>query len=131
MYKLNLNLSKYFPALFIIVIVLITSQLSQQQQNLCGTDGTRNWVNDASSCHAYLWCNWDRSTSPPTLISVHQLDCRDQDSNHFRPSEDGTAGVCTENFSECVADELSMCPSDDDDEIMVSIFNGSVGQPFS
>lgn len=110
-----------FPALFVIVIILISSHFSQQQQNLCGTDGTRTWVNDPSSCHAYLWCNWNTATMPPTLTSVHQLDCRDQGSNHFRPDETGTTGVCTDNFAECVADPLSMCPPAGENEILVSV----------
>ncbi|XP_070508718.1 uncharacterized protein [Chironomus tepperi] len=108
-----------YKSLLIITITLISTHLTQQQQNLCGTDGTRTWVNDPSSCHAYLWCNWNTQTTPPTLVSVHQLDCRAQGSNHFRPNEAGTSGVCTDSFPECLV-PLSMCPPVGQDEIMIA-----------
>ncbi|CAG9811291.1 unnamed protein product [Chironomus riparius] len=102
----------------VLAITLISAHLSQQQQNLCGTDGTRIWVDDPSSCNAYLWCNWDRTVTPPTLTSVHQLDCRAQGSTFFRPDPTGTSGVCTDSFPECSA--TSMCPPAGTDEIMIA-----------
>jgi hypothetical protein len=105
-------------SLFVIAITLISSHLSQQQQNLCGTDGSRTWVDDPSNCHAYLWCNWDRATTPPTLTSVHQLDCRAQGSVFFRPDPSGTTGVCTDSFPECTS--TSMCPPAGTDEILIA-----------
>lgn len=110
----KLNFSSHISSYFLAFLLNPTNQ----QQNLCGTDGRRILVADPSSCHKYLLCRWDFSSNPPRLMSVHQNDCREFGSNHFQTSSDGTTGICVTNNSIC-SDPLGLCPPASQHDIMV------------
>ena len=86
---------------------------------LCGNDGTRVWVPDPANCHGYLFCRWD-DYDPKRLLGAYQLDCRNQFSNHFEPSEDGNWGQCVDEVPGCRIDPLFLCPPSSVFDVMVN-----------
>ncbi|XP_070508898.1 uncharacterized protein [Chironomus tepperi] len=101
--------------LFILVsFALVMCVMGQDQLHpLCGTDGKTNFVNDPASCHGYLFCRWNETATTPTLISVHQLDCRNQGSNHYVPDPEGGDGTCEPEFPGCADSLTFFCPVND------------------
>lgn len=84
---------------------------------LCGNAGPPKWVADPTSCHTYLFCQWNETESTH-LIAVHQIDCRNQNSNHFVPNADFTSGTCVDERAHCF-NSTFFCPTGD---LMVSFF---------
>lgn len=89
-----------------------------QTHPLCGTDGTSEFVADPSSCHGYLFCRWNGTEPPVGLISVHQLDCRAQGSNHFDPA----TNTCVDLRDELCNTDLQFFCSAGNDIMVKSVF---------
>ncbi|KAL7014087.1 hypothetical protein ACKWTF_015734 [Chironomus riparius] len=93
----------------VLLLVTFSAHLSLQQvqltQPLCGTEGTLAHVPDPSSCHGYLYCQWNE-TIPTQLIAVHQVDCRNQGSMYFLPDPPS----CVTDIGTCNAPS-SFCPT--------------------
>lgn len=83
---------------------------------LCGTQGVADkniFTQDPASCHNYLFCQWNPDNLTQ-LIAVHQLDCRNQNSNHYEPdATDPQTGMCVEERPGCADTFMFFCQQTD------------------